>query len=101
MSKNNNNELSEPLALSKFLTPISEFPSILDTKAETKRFLKFMDLVIENHIIMKPQDTQIIRERVKFNIPPLKKVEELRALYEKCFFIKKKLKICIFTFNIL
>ena len=57
---------------------------------QTKRFIEFIETIKEKHKVIKPQHTKTILQSIRPKVPLMKKIEELQALYEKCFAKPKK-----------
>ena len=86
---------NEPLITSplrKLLSPIPELSNDVYSKEklENKKFLNFLNMIKENHSLMRTEDSQTILEMIRPKIHPLKNIEELKRLYIKCFLPEKK-----------
>ena len=69
----------------------------LDIRPESKKFIKFLDLIVENHPIMRPEDSNTVLQKIKPKISPLENVEELSKLYKKCYLGRKKSSFLVFN----
>ena len=87
----------DKIELGKNSSGIQKFPLLYETflqfgsHTQDNNLVFFLNWVKENHSLMKHEDSQSIRDRIKLNISALTNTEELKAIYEKCFTQRKKL----------
>lgn len=66
-----------------------EGPSVFESQAEGKAFLRFVQFVKNHRPAFRPEDSIKVRKNLKISVPAPGSIEDFRNLYEKCYLRKK------------